>query len=287
MSFNARSTRRSTKSQHTGGTSWASESAPTDTEIAQERPSNLREPQLPSLSIHLEFSEFKRRNVYASNEEQVKSDVIPIILGREYMPSGQNHVFNDMEPIIPDVTTAKPDYYNGTVPEKIHTRIRRDLNKYIVPCTDTSRPAAPNFFGEVKGPDGSARVLMLQIKRDLDYGARAMHKLQSYGEMEPVYDRKAHTFGFTYHGGQGTAYLQLYATHLERPERIGERPKYCTSKVMGFDLDDNLDTYWRGVSELRNIKELAEEHRNEIILGANTIADLRVDEEAETESDNS
>ncbi|KAH6982406.1 hypothetical protein EDB80DRAFT_592805, partial [Ilyonectria destructans] len=62
-------------------------------------------------------------------------------------------------------------------------------------------PVAPNFFLEVKGPDGSLSIVSRQACYDGALGARGIHTLQSYGTVEPRYDNKAYTLTSIYHGG--------------------------------------------------------------------------------------
>ena len=81
---------------------------------------------------------------------------------------------------------------------------------------------APNFFLEVKGPDGNAAVATRQARYDGAIGSRAMHSLQNYGREEPQYDGKAYTFSSAYHNGL----LQLFVHHVTAPTTTGGRPEY-------------------------------------------------------------
>jgi len=78
------------------------------------------------------------------------------------------------------------------------------LKSYIVPSKREHTPLLPNFFTEVKGPDGNAAVLKRQITNDAAYGARGMVEMQSHGEDSRTYDGSAYTIGSTYHSGTGT-----------------------------------------------------------------------------------
>ena len=44
---------------------------------------------------------------------------------------------------------------------------------------------APNFFMEVKGPDGSLAVATRQARYNGTVGSRAIYSLQNYGVEEP------------------------------------------------------------------------------------------------------
>ncbi|KAH8661074.1 hypothetical protein BGZ61DRAFT_564617 [Ilyonectria robusta] len=54
---------------------------------------------------------------------------------------------------------ATPDViYYGARPEQLDQKVRHELDGYIIPSTQHDLAIAPNFFLEVKGPDGSAAV---------------------------------------------------------------------------------------------------------------------------------
>lgn len=129
---------------------------------------------------------------------------------------------------------------------------------------------APNFFMEVKGPDGSAAVATRQARYDGAIGSRAMHSLQNYGKEEPVYDNNAYTFSSSYHDG----YLKLYAHYRTAPTTEGARPEYHMTQLDTWGLTGNIDTFRRGTTALRNARDLAKRHRDRFIEDANTVARL-------------
>ena len=110
----------------------------------------------PSVFSREKFLDFKRMNREAKTEAVVRSKVFPIIEGNTTIPSGQDEVFNHVQPLAGGISNAKPDYYYGSRPTELDPRVRRDLAPYIIPCTDTSRPLLANHFTELKGPDGKA-----------------------------------------------------------------------------------------------------------------------------------
>jgi hypothetical protein len=59
--------------------------------------------------------------------------------------------------------------------------VRDALSRHIIPLTQDDLPIVPNFFLEVKGPDGSVAVARRQACYDGALGARGMHELQAYG----------------------------------------------------------------------------------------------------------
>lgn len=108
------------------------------------------------------FAMFQETNAQAKDEDDVLADVIPTIGTREAnYPSARNTIFGHLDPLTDGtIVTPKPDIYYGTVPEQLDATVRNELGHYIVPSTAVDKPIAPNFFLEVKGPDGSAAVMM-------------------------------------------------------------------------------------------------------------------------------
>ena len=94
---------------------------------------------------------------------------------------------------------------------------------------------APNFFLEVKGPEGILAVAERQARYHGAVGSRGIHSLQNYGAEEPEYDGKAYTFSSIYHGGT----LKLYAHHVTAPTTEGGRPEYCL--LYTSDAADEMD----------------------------------------------
>jgi hypothetical protein len=216
-----------------------------------------------------EFRNLKKANGRATSEPGVVTNVFPIIRGIETMPYGQEHHFNHLEPLAPNISDPKPDYYNGSRPTQINTDVRNNLGAYIVPCNQKHRPTLPNFFMEAKGPDGKASEAKRQITQDLAAGARGMHAMQSYGLEEPVYDGNAYAFGSTYHSGTGT--LKLYAMHPTEPAEPDREPEYHTTQIGGYDLTHNSDTCRQGIGAWRNLRDVSKEYRDEFITRANEV----------------
>jgi len=181
----------------------------------------------PSKFSHEEFLHFRRSNDEATTKAEVMSQVFLIITGKTNIPSGYNQVFNNLELIGNHISNAQPDYYNGSWLAEIHSKVRDNLERYIIPLSQQHCHALPNFFTEAKGPDGKASEAKQQITQDLAVSARGMLKMQSYGLDEDVYNGNARTFGSTYYSGTST--LQMFAMHpmeLIKPDR---RPQYHTT----------------------------------------------------------
>ncbi|CAI6091548.1 unnamed protein product [Clonostachys chloroleuca] len=155
---------------------------------------------VPSLSPYKisegAFEAFQERN----DQDKDEPNTISTVLANRYC--ARNTVFANLEPLTDDsVAALKPDIYYGAYPGQLAWPTRNELAGHIVPSTILDKPMAPNFFMEVKGPDGSLIVATRQTRYDGVIGSRAMHSLQNYNEEESAYDVKPYTFCSIYYGG--------------------------------------------------------------------------------------
>jgi hypothetical protein len=228
----------------------------------------------PSLSHSFlspdDFRVFKKYDSAAQDEADVLANVIPHIIGQKEadpLPA-RNTVFNNLKPLTDGtIKSAKPDIYFGAYPGELHKSIRDELAGQIIPSTNTSKPMAPNFYMEVKGPGGTQGVATRQACYVGAIGCRAMHSLQSYNEEQPVYDGKPYAFSTTYQSG-GT--LRLFAHHVTAPTTTEGLPEYHMTKVYGWDVTASLENLRSGVAGFRNARDLAKQYRDRFIQEANT-----------------
>ncbi|KAI1388614.1 uncharacterized protein F4822DRAFT_429231 [Hypoxylon trugodes] len=221
------------------------------TAIAVPRPSLS-----PSKFFNSTFKAFQESNARAKDEDDVLANVLPTILGPRQTAhaTARNTVFTNLEPLTDGtIPPPRPDIYYGAHPEEL-----------------SRSPWAPNFFVEVKGPDGSAAVATRQVRYDGAVGSRTMHSLQNYREEEPKYDSQAYTYSSTYHAGTGT--LQLYAHHVTTPTEKGGRSEYHLTQMRTFGMTDTRETFIQGVTALRNTRDLAKRHRDRFIQAASARA---------------
>lgn len=201
--------------------------------------------------------------------------------GDALIPSARNVSFRNMQPFADGkICDAKPDFYDGVRLEEIHRHIRTELGLYIIPSTQQCAPALPNFFMEVKGPDGSGAVAKRQVCYDGTVGARAIHALRSFGVKDPktVYDNNVYTITSAYHSATGT--LQLFTTH---PTLLAESPEYHMNQVRSFAMTDTVEAFRQGASALRNARDWAKETRHKLIVAANDRVEGMPRESAATE----
>lgn len=222
----------------------------------------------PSQFSRAAFKNFALANDRVISEGKVMSDIFPIIRGNANIPNEGNLPFTNLDSITDSVTVdAVPDLYDGTHPNDVDKDVRQALSKVIVPTNHGRAPLAPNFFVEAKAPRGGADVAKRQACLDGAIGARAMHSLQTYGENNPVYDGNAHSFSSTYHAGTGT--LQLYAHHITAPSTTDEQPEYHMTQIDTWGMTGNINTFRRGATAFRNVRDLARQQRETFIKAAN------------------
>ncbi|OAG41332.1 hypothetical protein AYO21_04495 [Fonsecaea monophora] len=221
-----------------------------------------------------ELQDFRAELEQAGTEATIMHKVIPIVTGNE----GKKHRteldnrFNNLEPLGKDMSVPQPDLYYGADPFTIDQRVQDELDQHIIPCTTGFRPAAPNFFLELKGSDGSAREAQLQALHDAAHGALAMHKLQNYGQVKPTYDNKAYSLATTFHPTGGM--LSVFAVH-PTPPTIPQGPtSYHMTLVNIYAMSGNEWNFREGLTAYRNARDLAKTYRDEFIKQANKAAAL-------------
>ncbi|KAH8751958.1 hypothetical protein F5883DRAFT_206177 [Diaporthe sp. PMI_573] len=82
-----------------------------------------------------------------------------------------------------------------------------------------------------------------------------------------TYDGNTYAFSSIFHTVTST--LQLYAHHMTAPTPPGGQPDYHMTKVKSYDMTGDYETFVAGAGAFRNLRELAKEHRDALILSAN------------------
>lgn len=212
--------------------------------------------------------EFVRADAHAAKEKQVSENVIPLIAGkvRDARCIAGGIPFGNLDHLTGGtLMPGKPDLYYGARPEQLKRTVRTELTGRIVPSTQDDLPIAPNFFLAAKGPDGSLAVAGRQACYDGALGTRGMHSLQSYGQSEPPYDNNAYTVTSIYHGGT----LKMYTSHPTQPGGPGTRAEYYMHQIKGYAMTSDPETFRRGATAFRNLREWTEKQRNAAIAHAN------------------
>lgn len=228
-------------------------------------------PSLSSLQFsESSFDDFMEKCATAVTEARSVMKILPEILGQtddqHFSESGVE--FTHLEKFDKGLTFPKPDLYYEPKPDQIDERIRDELGQYIVPSSNTSFPAAPNYFVETKGKSGNIDVGERQIRYYLAAGTRGMQSLQNYGAREVKYDNNAYTFGCLYHNGN----IRIYVTHPARPVTTRGTPRYYMTLVAGFDIAISVKHFREGVGAFRNARDFAKELRDQFIDKANGLA---------------
>ncbi|KAL2862943.1 uncharacterized protein BJX67DRAFT_385176 [Aspergillus lucknowensis] len=218
------------------------------------------------------FKDFEEVNDAAQIEQTVMESVIPLLegtTGTRERSGGQR--FENLAPITGvKLAAATPGHFYGSHPSTLDRQIRDELSDKIVPSKQRHRLIVPNFFLEVKGPDGSTNVVKRQACYNGALGARGIHTLRTYREENEndCYDSNAYTVSSTYESGPGT--LTLYATHPQISSDPNGRPEYVMTKINSWSITGNPESFRAGVSAYRNAVDWAREQREAFVEQANT-----------------
>lgn len=225
----------------------------------------------PSRFTADDFRQFKRADTHAHKERDVTVNVIPIIGSIEDSKCTAGEIpFTNLDSLTDGtLVPANPDKYYGARPEQLKRSVREELNGLIVPSTQHDLPIAPNYFLQVKGPDGTPAVALRQAWYDSIIGARGIDGLQSYKASKQMFDNKAYTLASVYQGGQ----LKIYASQPIPPREERGSAGYVMTQVKAYALTSDVDTFRRGAAAYRNGRDWAKDKRNQAIQLANAAAE--------------
>lgn len=224
----------------------------------------------PSTFTEEHFKKFKRANAHASKELDVTSSVIPIIEGDigDLKCAAGEIPFTNLEHLTDGtLVPGNPDRYYGARPEQLKRDIREALEGQIMPSTQHDLPIAPNFFLQVKGPDGTPGVAIRQACYDGALGARGIHSLRAYAEPPVLFDNNAYTLTSTYQGGHFT----MFASYPILPAESGGSSGYVMTQLKAFALTGDEESFRNGAAAYRNGRDWAKKQRDTIIREANEV----------------
>ena len=98
-------------------------------------------------------------------------------------------------------------------------------------------------------------------------GARGIHELGSYVDLETAYEKNAYTITSTYHGGSGD--LTIYTTYPTLSTDAQNPTDYWMTQLNGWEMTGNPEAFRQGASALRNARDWAKEKREELMIAAN------------------
>lgn len=221
----------------------------------------------PSKFTTGDFRKFERADAHAAKERDVTTTVIPVIEGNagdRKSVAGQIP-FNNLDHLTDGtLVPGNPDLYYDARPEQLDRTVRSELNRMIIPSTQQDLPIVPNFSLAVKGPDGSLSVATRQACYDGALGARAIHSVQSYGEV-PRLDNKAYAITSVYHGGQ----LKMYTSHPIPASSPNRGCGFVMTQIKTWGLTGDADTFRQGAGAYRNLRDWAKKERDNAIEEAN------------------
>lgn len=185
----------------------------------------------------------------------IKQHVTPLITGddADILNSG-NYSFTNLASITGGITAnPMPDLFDGAHLDDVNEKVRKDLNKIIIPSEDAEVPIAPNFFLEARSTKEPPKVAEWQSMLNGAHGAHIIHALQNYGTgQKPVYDGNAYTFTAVLYYN----FLKLYAHHLTAPTKPGQPPG-CHATLLKYYPIESVENYSAGRRALRSLRERA------------------------------
>ncbi|KAI0203077.1 hypothetical protein F4808DRAFT_449390 [Astrocystis sublimbata] len=266
------------------GSADALESIPTPPRASTKKtspiyPNRYRYPngQTPPPLENLEeiMQDFIQKDADAGKEAQVMTTILPLIEGiveDGRLVAGQVPFTNLRDPTDNLLVPGNPDRYYGARPEQLDRRVRTQLGKHIVPSTQHDLPIVPNFFLNMKGPDGTSAVAENQACYDGALGARGLNSLQAYSDPDLDSSNKAYTLTSTYINGT----LKIYASYPLSRADPGIRREYAMMQVKAYALTSDIDAFRIGVSAYRNARDWAKQKRDEAIQRANETVSVAV-----------
>lgn len=226
-----------------------------------------------------EWERWRTSHDNASIEADLMTHAIPMIMGSRKWKT--NRVMNNYSPLISDSMVApRPDMYSGSGSDALPAPLASQLSGSIEPFKDRSM-ITPNWFGEVKGRDGSENVAFNQSCYDAAYGARGLHELRVYAAgSQAQYDNKAYTGSMTYTG----SVIRTFVSWPVPPSDSTTAPGYRTALVTTHEVADSLEQYNAGRAAARNMFDWAESTRD-VVHTAATATFLQQQRERVREAD--
>lgn len=242
-----------------------------DWDIDTQQPLNMGELKRmlrnePIACSETEYRTFTRKLSRARNESKTRAVLFPLLGGDEegQYAHEEEMLCHNLEPLVPGIADAKPDYMDGSLASSMKKEVRQSLSQLIVPA-NLCMPILPNFFLEVKGPEGSWLVLRRQILHDGCLGARGIHSLNSWGR-EECFNGKASTISVSFYLG----ILQIYCTH---PVQQKEGTAFHTNRIGNYYLDKDPESLAEGLTAFRNARAWAKTQRDAAISELNSRLD--------------
>lgn len=199
-------------------------------------------------------------------ERDISQQVLPLFNLDKDISNGRYCQFTNLASIT-ERTAVNPvaNIFDGAHPDDVNKKVRKDLNKIIIPSKEAGVLIAPNFFLEARSSYARPMVAGRQLMLNGAHGAHAMHALQNYGiGEEPFYDGNAYAFSAILFD----ITLQLYAHHMTAPTKFGDRPGYHTTLLKRYGLVSKK-TYSKAIGAFKNLMERARDDRDLFIGIAN------------------
>ncbi|RAL02328.1 uncharacterized protein BO80DRAFT_32330 [Aspergillus ibericus CBS 121593] len=175
---------------------------------------------------------------------------------------------------------ATPDYYRGVRYNQLHTEVRDELHKQIIPWQDEIyvAPFAPNFFVEVGDPDDPTSVCHQKASYAGAIGSRAVQALQSYNRAKTVYDGQAYTITAVYANGMLSLYAHHVIPHVSSATISRRSSDYIMTQLGAWSMIQDAATFREGATAFRNAFDWTSEELGKVVDLANEMQSLGPEE---------
>ena len=196
----------------------------------------------------------------AVNEEKVRQDFLPQLLGANDCVYAQNLNCSAIEKNVQELARPRPDHIEGVRSDQIAPLISDELKAFVVPSNQESAPCLPNFFVECKKHGDNK--LIDQIVNDGVMGARCFDKVLP---LASTGGGRAHTICITFVAD--TASVSLYCAHaIDQASKKRKRGSNGTEYILTFlKVYSLLTDFIDAVTALRNLREWAETQRADLL----------------------
>lgn len=212
--------------------------------------------------LNSEYEKIFKSIGQATSEDMVKTNVFTKIRGNddEKYPNTMNKLCTGWARLFPDIklSRAKPDYLEGLSSDSESRLLRQQLKAYVAPLENG--PCLPNFFLEMKGPDGTIECAMRQALYDGALGARGMLYARRAATTDNEFDEVAYTFSGLYASDN----LRLYAHWLTQPLGVNTGHHYHMYTLGQFFLTTSAEDFQTAVMAFQNLRDYAAQLRTSI-----------------------
>ncbi len=218
----------------------------------------------------------------SSTQAEIFNVVMPVLMGDHVIPHGMERLFNNLQPALRNgkvqLNGPKPDWFDGHTPSSENQDLRQRLGRYIVPSKNASLPFLPNFFIEVKGPNGVPDQNRLQVIHAGIFGARGMQRLRAHalGYRAAAVEKPGQAILVTY----CSTTIEISLIHTAEPTLSNWEVEYHVTHLGIWNPGSSIQEFRKAASALRNLRDWAKDERDYAIENALSRTSLEPSEES-------